>query len=111
MNIQEQIKRILREDFTNAPNSVRRRLTSIDWEIGFAVKEVTKQYLTICNLTETEYVDTVIEKTIDSMYWNFFSDMDDNSKEWVNSYRLMLKYIEDKFLDKLKEHYHINCGN
>ena len=109
MNLQETIKRILREE--TVPISVRRRIHAIDWQIEFAVREVVRQHTNICNMGESGFIETVTEKTIDSMYWDFFSDMDDNSAEWTSSYYFMLKYINDKFLNELRKNYHMNCGD
>ena len=109
MNLQETIKRILREE--TVPISVRRRIHAIDWQIEFAVREVVSQHTNICNMGESGFIETVTEKTIDSMYWDFFSDMDDNSAEWTSSYYFMLKYINDKFLNELRKNYHMNCGD
>ena len=109
MNLKESIKRILIEE--TVPLSVRRRIDAVDWQIEFAVKEVNRQYNNVCNLGEDGFIETVIEKTIDSMYWDFFSDMDENTPEWGASYQYILKYAEDKFTNKLKEYYHIKCGD
>jgi hypothetical protein len=49
--------------------------------------------------------------TIENMYYTYFGDMDDDSKEWVKIFRFMEKYIKDKYGDELKDYYHINCGN
>jgi len=109
MSIRDNIKRILREE--TVPTLVRRRVTEIDWQIQFAVKEVKRQNSNICNMGESGYIETVTEKTIEQMYWDFFSDMDDNSKEWASSYYFMIRYINDNFVEKLKQHYHMNCGD
>ena len=109
MNLKESIKRILREE--TVPLFVRRRIDAVDWQIDFAVKEVNRQYNNVCNLGEDGFIEIVIEKTIDSMYWDFFSDMDENTPEWGVSYQYILKYAEDKFTNKLKEYYHIKCGD
>lgn len=109
MSIRNDIKRILREE--TVPTLVRRRITEIDWQIQFAVKEVKRQNSNICNMGEDGFVETVVEKTIEQMYWDFFSDMDDNSKEWTSSYYFMIRYINDNFVEKLKQHYHMNCGD
>ena len=59
---------------------------------------------------EDAFIETVIEKTIDSMYWDFFSDIDDNSKEWTSAYYFMEQYINDNFVDKLRQNYQLNCN-
>jgi hypothetical protein len=43
------------------------------------------------------------------MYWNYFADTDDNSGDWVNMYYDMVKYIREKYGDKIKEYYHMYC--
>ena len=108
MNLQESIRRILREE--RVPLLVRRRVSAIDWQIEFAVKEVKRQN-NVCNMGEEVYVETVVEKTIEQMYWDLFSDMDDNSEEWTSSYYFMVKYINDNFIEKVKQNYHMNCGD
>jgi hypothetical protein len=52
-----------------------------------------------------------MEAAIESMYWNYFANIDDNSGEWSEIYYGMVKYIKDKYGEKIKEYYHINCGN
>jgi len=106
-NLQETIKKVLREE-TEVPSFVRRRVTSIDWQIKFAITEVNRQY-NVCGLREEDYVETVIEKAITSMYWDFFSDMDDNSKEWEKSYNFMIRYADEKFTEMLKTLYQSIC--
>ena len=107
MNLRESIKRVLKES-TEAPNSVKRRLHAIDWQIDFAIKEVKVQY-NVCGLSEEQYVETVIEKAITSMYWDFFSDMDENTVEWGESYKLMMDYASKKFTEKLRNNYQWSC--
>ena len=108
MNLQESIRRILREE--RVALSVRRRVSAIDWQIEFAVKEVKRQN-NVCNMGEEVYVETVVEKTIEQMYWDFFSDMDDNTSEWSDSYKFMVKYLKSTFENELRQNYHLNCGN
>ena len=100
---------VLREETVST--SVRRRIHAIDWQIDFAVREVNRQYTNICNMGESGFIETVTEKTIESMYWDFFSDMDDNSNEWTAAYHFMVRYINNNFVDKLKQNYHMNCGD
>lgn len=107
MNIRESIKRVLKES-TEAPSSVKRRLHAIDWQIEFAIKEVKVQY-NVCGLSEEQYVETVIEKAITSMYWDFFSDMDENTVEWGESYKLMMDYASKKFTQHLNNTYKRMC--
>jgi len=109
MNLQEHIRRILREEMSPMVRKVMRRIAAIDWEIEFAVREVKRQN-NVCFMGEDSFIETVIEKTIDSMYWDFFSDIDDNSKEWASAYYFMEQYINDNFVDKLRQNYQLNCN-
>jgi hypothetical protein len=46
------------------------------------------------------------------MYWDYFADkLDDDSDEWGQMYRFIERYVKNKFGDKLREHYHIQCGD
>jgi len=109
VGIRESITRILREEINPVLRKVIRRIAAIDWEIEFAVKEVKRQN-NVCFMGEDDFIETVIEKTIDSMYWDFFSDIDDNSKEWTSAYYFMKQYINDNFVDKLRQNYQLNCN-
>lgn len=109
-NMTESIRRVLREEINPVLRKVMRRIAAIDWEIEFAVREVKRQNSNICNMGEDGFVETVVEKTIDSMYWDFFSDIDDNSKEWASAYYFMEQYINDNFVDKLRQNYQLNCN-
>ena len=94
-------------------NLILRRLESLDWWVEFSVREIERQYNGICNVrTPENFVEIVIEKSGDGMYWSYFSDrIDDSSEEWGQMYRFIEKYVETKFGDKLREHFHIQCGD
>jgi hypothetical protein len=106
MNLKQTIRKVLREE--TRPLRVMRRTHAIDWQIEFAIKEVNVQY-NVCGLSEEQYIETVIEKAITSMYWDFFSDMDDSSKEWEEYYKFMLDYASEKFTQYLKNTYQLYC--
>jgi len=104
------IVRILKEQ-TNMNNRLKRRLGMLDYEIESKMRAVYRPD-NICQYKNgDELVEVVMEAAIDSMYWNYFADTDDNSGDWVNMYYDMVKYIREKYGDKIKEYYHINCGN
>jgi hypothetical protein len=113
MNLQEFIRRILREEISNPINLIKRRIDTVDWLVEFSVREIERQYNGICNVrTPENFVEIVIEKTGDGMYWDYFSDtIDDDSKEWGQMYRFIEKYVENKFGDKLRKHFHTQCGD
>ena len=43
--------------------------------------------------------------------FDFFEDIDDESKEWSEMYYAMERYIYDKFGQELRVDWHINCGS
>jgi len=110
MNLQEQIRKVLREE-SQIPTRLRRRISMLDYEVESRLR-TTYTPNNICTYgSAEELLDNVAETAIDSMYWNYFGDVDDNSKEWVEIYYAMVYYIENKYGDKIKEYYHINCGD
>ena len=109
-DLQEQIRRILKEE-TKMNIRLKRRLGMLDYEVEHRLRAVYRPD-NICRYESgDELVEVVMEAAIDSMYWNYFADTDDNSGDWVNMYYDMVKYIREKYGDKIKEYYHINCGN
>lgn len=111
MKLQEQIRKILKEE-TNTSIRLRRRLSMLDYEVESKLKSVYRPDK-ICGLYKSgeELLNVVMETVIESMYYNYFSNIDDNSGEWGEIYRDMVKYITNKYGDKIKEYYHINCGD
>jgi len=108
----ESIQKTIKEE-SKVPIKVRRRLNDIDWNVEFATKQVVRKYGNPCKLSLSYFIDEVVEDVINSLYWDNFSDMEDNSNEneWVITYHFLVDYIENNFGDKLKQYYHINCGN
>lgn len=101
--------KVLNEN-TKIPLKVRRRLNDVDDEVKLAVREINSQYKTIC-FGEQKYLETVIEKAIEFIYYNFFSDIEDYSKEWYEIYKSLVNYIETKFIFAIQQHYHTKCGD
>jgi hypothetical protein len=110
MNLRETIRKVLREE-TKIPPYLRRRINMLDYEVESRVGRVYRPD-NICKYESAEeLLNVIVEAAIDSMYWNYFADTDDNSGEWGEIYHDMVKYITDKYGEKIKEYYHINCGN
>ena len=110
MKLQETIKRILMEEI-QLSLKLRRRLQFIDDEVELRLllNYTTKN---ICRFeNEEELLDVIIDASIDSMYFTYFSDIDDNSKEWTDMYYQMYDYINNKYGKKIKEYYQTNCAN
>ena len=107
-DLQEQ--RIIEEE-TKMNIRLRRRLAMLDYEVEHRLRTIYRPD-NICRYESgEELLDVVGEAAIESMYWNYFADIDDNSGEWGEIYYDMVKYIKDKYGEKIKEYYHINCGN
>ncbi len=112
MKLQEDIDRIkevmgvINEDWKT---SLKRRIHNIDELIPRIVGQV-KGFDSICKYSIDDYVDAVVYNTIEHMYWNFFADIDDDSKEWSEMYYAMERYIYDKFGQELRVDWYINCG-
>ena len=110
MNLQEQIRRILKEE-TKMDTRLRRRLGVIDDKFYRLMSTVYRPD-EICRYQSGEELLNVVEEAvIEFMYYNHFADIDDNSGEWDEMYYGMVEYIKDKYGEKIKEYYHINCGN
>ena len=111
--MKELIRHILKEETSSSTLKIKRRIDSVDWLVEFSVREIERQYNGICNTrTPENFVETVIEKVGDGMYWDYFADtIDDDSDEWGRMYRFIEKYVENKFGNKLRQHYHMNCGD
>jgi hypothetical protein len=110
MNQQQQIKRILKEE-TQTPQILLRRLHFVDDEVEFRIKRIYTPN-DICRFRSgEELLEVISDDVTDTMYWTYFSHIDDNSKEWGIMYRTMVEYINDKYGEEIKKYYHINCGN
>jgi hypothetical protein len=58
-----------------------------------------------------EYFESIMENSIDAMYYNHFSHIDDNSGEWAHTYLDMVDYIRKKYKNKIMKNYDDNCGS
>jgi len=111
MNLQENIKRILRED-RKLSNFLKRRLENLDYEVDSRLNN-TFGGVNICIFfkSEEDFFETIMEESIDSMYYNYFSNIDDNSGEWAHIYLDMVNYIRKNYQYKIMKHYDDNCGS
>jgi hypothetical protein len=113
MNLQENINRI--KEVMGVINEgweilLKRRIHNIDELMSFIVGEVTDRN-DICEWDVDEFLVAVAYSMINHMYWDFFGNIDEDSEEWSKMYKLMEKYIYDKFGEELRQGYHIICGN
>ena len=111
MNLQETIRRVLKEE-RKPSNSLRRRFDILDYEIE---KSLNSQFsgINLCIIfkNDIEFFESVMENSIDFMYYNHFSNMDDNSGEWAHTYLDMVNYIRENYQYKIMKHYDDNCGS
>ena len=104
MNLQEQIDRIQEMMGLNESNllaAVQRRISNVDDLIFLSADEVNVQY-SICKIDEDEFIEATISKTLDTIYWDYFSDVNNSSPEWGKAYRMMGKYAKDKYGERLR---------
>jgi hypothetical protein len=104
MNLQEQILRIQDMMGLNESNflaAVQRRISNIDELIFVSANEVNVQY-SMCEIDEDDFIDATISKTLNTIYWDYFSDVSDSSPEWGEASKMMEKYAKDKYGEKLR---------
>ena len=111
MNLQEHIKRILREE-RKLSSSIIRRLDMLDYEVKKNMKgPLTGSSICIFFKSDIEYFESIMENSIDYMYYKHFSHIDDGSGEWAHTYLDMVDYIRKKYKNKIMKHYDDNCGS
>jgi hypothetical protein len=111
MNLQEHIRRILREE-RKLSSSLIRRLDMLDYEVERGLNgPFGGRNICIFFKSEEEFFESVMENAIDAMYYNHFSHIDDNSGEWAHEYLDMVDYIRNKYKSKIMKHYDDNCGS
>ena len=104
MNLQEQVNRIQEMMGLNEANllvAAQRRIRNVDELIFVSADEVNVQY-SMCEIDEDDFIDATISKTLDTIYWDYFSDVDNSSPEWSEASKMMEKYARDKYGEKLR---------
>ena len=81
--------------------AVQRRIRNVDELIFVSADEVNVQY-SMCEIDEDDFIDATISKTLNTIYWDYFSDVSDSSPEWGEAYKMMEKYARDKYGEKLR---------
>ena len=109
MNLQEHIRKVLKED-RKLSNFLRRRLENLDYEVE-RYKVWGGHNICIFFKSDIQYFETIMENAIDFMYYNYFSNIDDNSGEWAHIYLDMVNYIRKNYQYKIMKHYDDNCGS
>jgi len=104
MNLQEQVNRIQEMMGLNESNflsAVQRRIRNVDELIFVSADEVNVQF-SMCEIDEDDFIDATISKTLNTIYWDYFSDVSDSSPEWGEASKMMDKYARDKYSEKLR---------
>ncbi|NDA78910.1 MAG: hypothetical protein EBY07_14235, partial [Actinobacteria bacterium] len=74
----------------------------VDDEVEFRIKRIYTPN-DICRFRSgEELLEVISDDVTDTMYWTYFSHIDDNSKEWGIMYRTMVEYINDKYGEEIK---------
>ena len=114
--IQENIRRVLKEK-RKLSNFLLRRLEMLDYEVESRLDNTfggihwSSGNICLFFKNEVDFFETIMEESIDSMYYNYFSHIDDNSGEWAHEYLDMVDYIRKKYQHKIMKHYDDNCGS
>jgi DNA-binding protein Fis len=85
-------------------NQLRRRISKIDEMVS---GWFTFKYIKTFNAIFDGFYDMVIEDVVERMYYHYFQDLDDESKEWEEIYKMMLQYIDLRWKDELKEYFNM----
>jgi hypothetical protein len=81
MNLQESIRRILREE-RKLSSFLIRRLDMLDYEVERGLNSpFGGSNICIFFKSEEDFFESVMENAIDAMYYNHFSHIDDDSGE------------------------------
>lgn len=101
------IKQILREETSLI--TLRRRLTHLDDEVQLAISTFNMLNNTVC-IGVQPFISMIRDIVIDSMYYTYFANLNETSKEWEELVELIDEYLETHYTPKLTEYYHSKCG-
>jgi hypothetical protein len=65
----------------------------------------------ICYYGRESFLDHIITRVNEDMYYFHFSDIDDDSKEWHKIWNLLSIYITDTYSKKIFDFYKNKCGD
>lgn len=108
MNLQQSIRKILREE--TRPLKVLRRTHLIDSLIETMVERYySDNWICVRYDDDKMYLKVIQEAIIETLYFNTFYIIDDTSEEWGNIYKFVYEYIDSKFGEKLKSFFNEKC--
>ena len=87
-----------------------RRIHNIDSLVEHSIKSIYT-LPKICILYDSGEIllDVIIEYVVDRLYYDYFSDIDDSSKEWEEMYNIIVKYARTTHGERIIEYYNKNC--
>ena len=106
MNLQESIRRILREE-TKIPIELRRRSYHIDESFIYFLRKWAPNFCDFEN--GQKLMDKLIYDTLKDLYFGFFNDYDINSIEWKESSKQIEEYLIKKYKEKIINIYQLDC--
>lgn len=87
-----------------------RRLPSIDDLVKTALEDIYTPSK-ICDLYDSgeTLLDVITEFVVERMYYGYFSDVDDLSDEWRETYEMIVKYVKDVYSNGINDYYNNQC--
>lgn len=108
--MKELIKKILKEETSERPYQIIRRIHLIDREVKRLIDSVYTPNVICKNYTGGNELKTVISHAvIENLYFNTFYKMNDESKEWESVAQFIFDYIHNKFGETIKNYYESSC--
>ena len=88
-----------------------RRVHNIDELIQYKLDRYSNSfYFDICDYSIEQFIGIVSEWVIEAMYYDWFSDIDDDSEEWQEIYSIMVNYIESVHLKTIVNFHKKHCS-
>jgi hypothetical protein len=89
---------------------VLRRMHVVDDMISNEITKFTgSYYLDICKFDVEDFISMVIQWVCERMYYDYFSDIDDDSEEWSSIHNIIAKYIESVHIYNIEKFYADTC--
>ena len=110
MKLLNSIKTILKEE-TDKSIFVRRRVHYIEDYLDYTIR-ITNTRRSTCKFKNmNDYVDYIVEETIERLWQGWFSEIDDMSEEWVDIVKEIENYIfNSNLMSKIINNYNRECS-
>jgi hypothetical protein len=87
--------------------SALRRLSIVDTLIKIKLEE---EFNFDCNYGAEGLLENLVEWTNEIMYYNYFSDIDDDTDEWHKIWNIYYDYITTTYAKEIFDLYDKKCG-